>query len=290
MMARILQQNQIWLVAKIMLLAGIAFIITRSIWIDIIGLGLTDDESSYILLVPFVAMWLLWIRRDRFRLCRVRGTFFAPLIISVGWVVAWLGFSYGVDIAWHLGGLIIVAGAVSAVTGVAVVRVFLPVAAALLFLIPVPGRIRQEIAIPLQEISAVVTQYVLEAFGLPIIREGNVLNINGYAVAVAEACNGMRMVSALGLVTFAFVFSVPMRQSVRVGFLMISPLVALIVNIVRLIPTVLVFGYRSYPTATMFHDVSGWVMLVVALLVLSCMLRLLRWLEIPVAPYSMARA
>jgi len=208
--------------------------------------------------------------------------------IVAGYALAWGGFNFGIEVAWHLGALIIVCGAGLTVLGPSFIVPFLPALGALLFLMPVPGRIRQEIAIPLQQASARVAQFGLDLIGLPVTRAGNILTINGYEVAIAEACNGMRMVAALGLVAFAFIFTVPMRSSVRLLILAVSPLVALIVNIVRLVPTALLYGYSEKSTADLFHELSGWGVLVLALGLLWCLLALLRWIEVPIAPYGVA--
>jgi exosortase len=166
---------------------------------------------------------------------------------------------------------------------------FKPSLIALIFLFPVPGRFRQHIAVPLQQISAFVSENLLALFGVGVERAGVVLQINGHDVAVAEACNGMRMVSALGLITFAFVFSVPMRKSIRLLLLAASPLIALVVNIIRLIPTALAYGYAEPDTAGLVHDIGGWAVLGLALGLLWGCLALLRWLEVPVSPYPVPK-
>jgi exosortase/archaeosortase family protein len=97
------------------------------------------------------------------------------------------------------------------------------------------------------------------------------------------------MVSALALISFAFVFSVPMRHSIRIVLLLVSPLVALLVNIIRLIPTVLFYGYASNDTAEFLHDLSGWAVLGLAVAILWGLLSMLRWIEIPIDPYPVMR-
>jgi exosortase len=144
------------------------------------------------------------------------------------------------------------------------------------------------IAMPLQEISAKFSEFILTIFEVPVTRAGNVLDVAGHEVAIAEACNGMRMVAALGLVAFAFIYTVPMRSSVRLLILAISPLVALVVNVVRLVPTALLYGYSDKHTADVFHDLSGWGVLVLALGMLWAVIAILRWIEVPIAPYAVA--
>jgi exosortase len=258
------------------------------VWRDIVSYGARSEESSYVFLGLPIAIWLAWVRRHRLRYCRPQRTLVGPALVAAGWLLAAFGFRTGVNIAWHGGALLVVAGAAITILGLDILRQFLPAFGALVFLLPVPGRIRQQIASPLQEISARITEVGLDMFSLPVARLGNVLTINGADVAIAEACNGMRMVVALGLIAYAFVFTVPMRNSVRLAILLVSPLIALAVNIIRLVPTTLLYGYSDPEIASAFHDVSGWAVLGLALGMLWCLLALLRWIEVPIAPYAMA--
>ena len=269
-------------------LPALALAATWRTWADIFSVALRDQEQSHVLLAPIVAGWLFWTRRARLRFAKPRWSLAGPCVIAAGWLSSDFGFSHGFLALEHLGAVMAVAGAAITILGVQFVLKFLPVFGALLFLIPVPGVIRQGVAGPLQEVTARVTGFGLELFGVPVARMGNVLTINGHDVAVAEACNGMRMVAALAIVTYAFVFSVPMRQSVRILLIGLSPAVAIVCNVLRLTPTVLLYGYADLNTADLFHDLSGWAMLFVALGILWATLGLLRWLEVPIAPYAIA--
>ncbi len=269
-------------------LVALAVALTWAPWVDIAGWAWRDAEQSHILLGLPIAIWLAWVRRDRLRYAPPRRTMLGPIVVVLGWVAARWGFLNDVDLAFHGGALLIVFGAVLTIVGIDFVVQFAPAFVGLLFLLPVPGRIRQAIAMPLQEYSARISEFFLQLFGSPVTRAGNELTINGHAVQIAEACNGMRMVAALGLVAFAFVYTVPMRWWVRVLILAISPVVALIVNVLRLVPTTLLYGYAEKHTAEVFHDLSGWAVLLVALGMLWGFLGLLRWIEIPIAPYTVA--
>jgi len=200
-------------------LSLIAIAATLDVWKDIFAIGMRDEENSQLLLAPFVAVLLVWVRRERIRFARPQVSVWGPLVIVAGWIAARFGYLNEIEVAEHGGALLIVFGAGLTMLGPNVIRLFLPTVIVLLFVLPVPGRVRQAIALPLQEHTAQITHYLLTAFAVPLERSGSVLNINGHEVAVAEACNGMRMVAALVLITFAFVFSVPMRQRIRVFLL-----------------------------------------------------------------------
>lgn len=277
-----------WCIA-LPLLLGLAIASTWTIWSEIAARAFNNPEDSHILLALPIAAWLAVLRRSRLRKWRPRASLAGPALVLLGWGLVWIGYKSAIDVAQHLGVLLIALGAVAAVMGHRLLLLFKPSLFALLFLFPVPGRFRQQVAIPLQRISAVVAEHILQLFGVGVERSGILLEINGHQVAVAEACNGMRMVSALLLITFAFVFSVPMRPRVRLLLLILSPVVALIVNVIRLIPTALAYGYTSPDTAAFVHDVGGWAVLGLAVVILWLCLATLRWLEIPIDPYPVPK-
>lgn len=197
---------------------------------------------------------------------------------------------------WHFGSLLIVIGCILSVAGRDALARFKPVFFVLLFLLPVPTPIRQAIALPLQESLAAITQNIFDVIGIEVARNGSVLSINGEPVAIAEGCNGMRMVFTLVLISYAFAFAHPLKGYVRAIIIAASPVSAMFCNIVRMIPTVMlyghaqdqIFGMSGQIVAKQFHDWAGWVMLVAAFLILLGIIKILRWGQVPVTPYTLA--
>ena len=91
----------------------------------------------------------------------------------------------------------------------------------------------------------------------------------------------MRMVFALFLVIFGFAFSAPFRMETRILLLASCPIIALACNVVRLVPTSLVYGHASLDFADAFHWYAGLCMLPLALLMLLALVRVMNWLDIP---------
>lgn len=259
-------------------------------WKDLAQIALKDEEASHVLLVPIAVAWLIWVRRGRLRQCRAEPTLLGPAIIAIGWLMWSIGFWNNIQSFWHGGAVIMMIGAAITVLGKDVFFRFLPAFVVMAFLVPVPGRFRQEIALPLQSWTAQVTQGILSLFGVPVEVQGISLVLNGQQVNIAEACNGMRMVFTLVLVSYIFAFITPLRGYVRAIILAASPLTAIVCNVIRLIPTVWVFGHYSPQFAEEFHDVSGWVMLVVAFLLLMGIVKVMRWAMVPVQEYTLASA
>lgn len=278
----------VWSVAAALVLMAVAVAATAATWADIVHIALVDEESSHIMLVPIVAAWMVWIRRLRLRGCVVRGTWAGPMLILAGWAGHVAGQAYAIQALWHASAVLVVLGAAISILGVELMRRFAAAVAVLAFLIPVPGMVRQQIALPLQTATAAITQALLESFALPVERSANLLTINGVDVAVAEACNGLRMVFALVLVSYGFAFSVPLRPYVRGLIIGASPLAAIVCNVLRLGPTIWMYGFAPRDLADLFHAVGGWLMLPVALLILMSIIRALRWALVPVARFTLA--
>lgn len=262
-------------------------------WQDIAMIAMKDEEASHILLVIPIAVWLVWIRRIRFRRCRPRASWVGSLMVLAGYILSSLSFSETVQFqaGLHGGAVLMLVGAITTVVGTQVMANFIPAVMILGLLVPIPGNIRLAIAGPLQNATARVTTTVLETLGFYVERSGNLVNINDMPIAVAEACNGMRMVFALVLVSYAFAFTVPLRNSVRLMVLLLSPVAAIITNVIRLAPTVMLYGYadpENTKFADGFHDMAGWLMLPIAFLMLVGITRALRWALVPTYRFTLA--
>lgn len=286
----LLRQDR-WTVSHVIfaaVMASLGIFATLDAWRDIFHIAYNDEEYSHIFIVPVVAAWMILVRRERFRYCRPTGTILGPIFILVGGAIRWYGFYDGVQSFWHGGSVLVVLGCVLSVLGKPVLFRFLPAVAVLIFLVPVPNMIRQDVALPLQAWTAHISQVLLQGFGIDSDRSGNLLIVNGKPVTIAEACNGLRMVFPLFLVSFAFCFGLPLRNSVRFFILLASPLAAIFCNVLRILPTILFFGYLSPETANKFHDMAGWAMLPISFLLLLGIIRTLRWAMIPVMKYTLA--
>src|SRR5665213_2351205 len=242
---------------------GAAVLILLPAWKDIWRIGTTDEECNYVLLAPVVIGWLIWVRRGLLRNCPVRRGWVGLLILAVGWVIYRHGYVTD-PVVWRAGAVVIAVGAFVSAVGFDAAWRLAPALAAAIFLIPVDPNGRYHIAAPLQTATADATQRICDLFGIYVQRAGNLLSINGVDVTIAEACNGSRLVLTLFLVCYVVAFTIPLRWYFRALLLAASPLVAIVANVVRLVPTVWMFGHTSNHAAETFHDVSGWVMTVLA--------------------------
>lgn len=266
-------------VAALFLAAGI--FATRGAWDDILRIAMRDEESSHIWLVPFLAGWLAWIRRRQLFAVQPANSLLGPMLVALGWYVSHWGFYGAKQSPWHFGALLVLIGCLTTIFGARVLQSVWPAVLVLAFLVPVPGMVRQQISIPLERATAGVTSTLLGWFGAPVTRSGNQILINKYPVTVAEACNGLRMIFPLFLIVYVFCFTLPLRTGIRWLLLLTSPLCAVIFNVLRLLPTVLLFGYAPERIAKIFHEYSGWPMVTIAFIGLMIFVYLLQRCGVP---------
>lgn len=244
-------------------------------WVEIASIAYGNEELGYVLIAPIAIAWIAWGRRERLSQCVWRGGWLGVLTLLAGWLAYWYGYFHD-PVIWRGGAVLAAMGAVLCALGSQVLRKFLPAFMACIFLIPISPNGRYRLAVPMQQATASATQTVCDVLGIEVDRSGSQLTINGVDVAVAEACNGMRMILTLFMVCYVVAFTVRVPPAARILLLVASPLVAIVANVIRLVPTVWLFGHASAPAARTFHDISGWVMTILSFLLLMGFFRLLQ--------------
>ncbi|HSZ56344.1 MAG TPA: exosortase/archaeosortase family protein [Tepidisphaeraceae bacterium] len=276
-----------WHVVAATAMGTLAVLATIDAWSDIFLIARKNEEYSHIFLVPLVAAAMIYVRRARFRYCKSTGTFLGFAIAGLGWAVHVFGFYHNFESLWHIGAVLVLIGCVLSVFGKHALFRFFPAFAVLVFLVPVPGMLRLRLAAPLETWTAHISELLLNAVGIAVTRSGNLLRVGDQAVNIAEACNGLRMVFALILVSYFFGFALPLRNSVRFIILLASPFAAILCNVARILPTVWLYGH-SKQAGEVFHDYSGWLMLPISFLILLVIIAALRWAMVPVMRYTLA--
>ena len=283
--------------AVAILVLALGIYVCRDAWIEIFAdYAWPNEDYSHIFIAPFVAGLLVYVRRLRLRHFTVGGTMVGPLIVVTGIAMMFAGFQTSRQVLFHGSAVFIAVGCVVSVLGKSVLFRFGPAVVALAFLIPFPGKLRYELAAFLQGWTAQLAHILLGAMGFSTQVMGNTVSIRDRPVIIAEACNGMRSVFMLLLLAYAFAFALPLRNGVRAILLLASPLVALVCNIVRTLPTILFYGYapdwfgveRGTQVADHFHWIAGYAMYVIAFLIWLSIVSVLRWTMLPIQRYTLA--
>jgi exosortase len=209
---------------------------------------------------------LIWARRDKLRQVVRRPSPWGLVIVLLSVGLLFLG-SLGAELFLaRISILGTICGLIMYFSGAAFLRAMAFPIAFLLFAIPIPALIYNEIVFPLQFIASKFATSTLEMLNLfPIMREGNVLILPNMSLEVVEACSGIRSLMSLLALAAGYGYLAERSTAVRwFLFLAMVPL-AIISNGTRVMITALMANYIGPKAAEGFmHEFSGWVIFIVA--------------------------
>ena len=242
-----------------------------------------EPQYSHGFAVPIMAVGLGWFLRGRIPAGTVRSDVFGLPVLIAGIVLHLLGVYLFVEAADCLGLLLCITGTALLVWGRQTLIGTWPAFLFLLFMFPLPFRFERMLSAPLQLYGAEQAAWFIQLFGIPAVAKGSLILMGDHKLGVAEACSGMRMLMVFIAISTATI--IVTRRSVWEKFIILFSAVpiALICNIGRIVATALAHSYFGQETADLvFHDLSGWLMMPSAMLLLYGLLKLLDWLFVEV--------
>src|SRR5262249_22754961 len=197
------------LVSIAVLLAVAAF--SGGLW-ELVGRWSRQEEYSHGFLIPIVAAWLLWARRDALRASVGRPSWTGPVIILLAIPVLIVSELSALFFLSQFAFIVTLIGIVLAIGGYSLLRVaFIPIAF-LFFAIPLPYFIDAELSFSFQLISSKLGVFFIRMFGVPVYLTGNVIDLGNFKLQIAEACSGLRYLYPLLSFGFlaAYLFQAPL--------------------------------------------------------------------------------
>lgn len=242
----------------------------------------TDANFSHGFLVPIFSIFLVWKLRHRLQTLAPRPSIFGLVGIALGLMTLIVGVLGAELFLSRLSLLLVLAGLIVFFFGWNHFRVVLFPWAFLILMIPVPAIIFNQITFPLQIFASKIASLTLPWFGVPVLREGNVINLPSMPLEVAEACSGIR--SLMSLTTLAIVYGYFLEDRIfrRVVLALCAVPIAVMANGFRIIGTGLCVQYWGADKAEgFFHGFSGWLIFMVSIGLLIAVQKLIalpdRW-------------
>jgi exosortase len=252
--------------------------VIRELW----AVWMTNDNYSSGLLVPPLAAYLAYSRRRSLAEAGVSSSLWGLGVVAAGFLMRFAGTLLLYGSAERLSIILVITGLVVTLTGWRTTLRVKWILVFLLLMLPWPTRLYAFVSLPLQEWATHSAVFVLELLGWAVIREGNILHLGDASVAVAEACSGLRMLTAFLLVSAvtAFVCRRPAWQNVIL--VVSSVFIGVLCNTIRLAATAIAFtaGYGERIN-TLFHDLGGIMMMPLALALLAGLLWVLNRVYVP---------
>ncbi|MDI6451823.1 exosortase/archaeosortase family protein [Anaerobaca lacustris] len=237
-----------------------------------------NEDYSAGQLVPLVAVFFLWRNREGLKDCTLAACWWAGLpLLILSQVFRMHGF-FTYRLSAERYSIVLTVGAwVLMVAGWQVLRRVVWILLFLFLMFPLPGRLHSGVSDPLQRLATTGSVFLLEAFGVPADQQGNIVMLNdNIPMAVAEACSGLRMLTAFVIVTAFIAYMVKRPRWQKAVLLAASIPVAVVANMIRIVATGVIMLHVSVEIGEkFFHDFAGLVMMPAAVSLLFGLLALM---------------
>src|SRR5580704_10772708 len=236
-----------------------------------------DPDYSYGFFVPVFSGYVLWRLRERLAMNKTKPSNLGFLVMMGAVCLLLLG-SLGADLfTSRLSLLVLLSGIVLFLSGWQVLRVVSFPLGFLVFMIPLPAIIYNQITFPLQLLASRLASSWLELVGVPVLRNGNVLVLSSYSLEVVEACSGVRSLMTLVSLAVAYGYLAESRVWVRCALALLMVPTAIITNATRVtIAGILAHKFGAATSEGFVHVFSGWLVFLFALVLLFLFHRVLR--------------
>jgi exosortase len=227
-----------------------------------------DEDMGHGFFVPVISGFIVWQRREELAALKLKGNpwgmvlvVFSGLLLVVATLgaelfTARLSFVFTlIGVVWTLGGTLLLR------------KLAFPLFL-LFFMVPIPAVIYNRITFPLQLLASRLADDALTVLQVPVIREGNVLELPNQKLNVVEACSGIRSLLSLTFLSLVYGYFFEKKAWVRAVLFFSTIPIAIIANGSRVTLTALFTQIKAELAEGFFHEAQGWVIFMVALVIL----------------------
>ncbi len=231
-----------------------------------------DPNFSHGFFVPAFTLFVLWRQRARLASLESRPCLWGLFIIAIALSVLVVGVLGAELFLSRVSLLLLLAGLILFFRGRSYFKAVLFPWAFLFLMIPIPAIVFNQLTFPLQILASKTAAMLLPLVGVPVLREGNIINIPAVPLEVAEACSGIRSLFSLVALSLIYGYLTEVRPSIRIMLTLASVPVAVAANSLRIVGVGMLAQYWDPSKAEgFFHVFSGWLIFLVSIGALSAL-------------------
>ena len=227
-----------------------------------------DPDMSHGFFVPLISAFVIWQRREELLALKTRPNWWGLVLVLYGTFQLYVA-TLGAELFLARTAFVItVFGMVLMLGGVLLVRkLFFPLFL-LFFMVPIPAVIYNRVTFPLQLLASRLAGDALSVLGLPVLREGNILELPDQKLSVVEACSGIRSLLTLTFLSLVYGYFFERNFWLRVALFVATVPIAIIANASRVTLTGMITEWKAELAEGFFHTAQGWVIFMVSLVIL----------------------
>jgi exosortase len=258
-----------WPFWQLVMLMALVFWIYAPVLGRLVRQWWTDPNFSHGFFVPAFSLYVLWQNREKLRSVPPSPSSWGLGLVLLSLCTLILGV-FGAELFLSRISLVfLLAGMIIFLSGWQMLRAVLFPLAFLVLMVPIPSIVLNEITFPLQILASKLSASLLPLLGVPVLREGNVINLPAMPLEVADACSGIHSLLSLTCLAVMYGYLLEKRVGIRVILAIASIPIAVAANAFRIVGTGLLVQYWDPDKAEgFFHQFTGWLIFVVSLLML----------------------
>ena len=227
-----------------------------------------DEDMGHGFFVPAVAGYIAWKRRAELFEAPAQQNWWGLGIMAFAAIQLFFA-TLGAELFLARTAFVLsVIGCVLFLGGMRAIRILALPLFLLFFMVPLPAIIYNQITFPLQLLASRVAETTLSLMGIPVLREGNILELASQRLSVVEACSGIRSLLSLSFLSLVYAYFFDRKVWMRPLLLISTIPIAIVANAGRVTFTGVVSEINPELAQGFMHSASGWVIFMVALVML----------------------
>lgn len=245
-----------FLLAAVLLLG--VFLIYLPVLLNLVNRLAGDEDYSYGLLLPLVSGYIIYLKWPQ--ICRYRWepSWWGVPVVILGFILLTAGKLIADPYSPPFSFTVVITGLLLLLGGWGIIRMLSFPLVLLVLMLPLPGIVTNFLTFPLQLVSSRLAAGFLRALGIPLVLQGNVLDLGVRQLQVVSACSGLRYI--LALLALGIIFCYFYQRRLWKGVVLLIALVpaAILANATR----VAAMGLFPALQEGFLHSFSGWLIFV----------------------------
>lgn len=218
------------------------------------------EEYSYAYLLPFIVLFLIWQKKELLEKIPFPGSWPGLTLVFVGVALFFIGNLATLYVIVQYAFLLTLAGLVLSFTGWRGFKLIWVPLLILVFMVPLPSFLFNNLSAQLQLISSQLGVAVIRLFGISVYLQGNVIDLGVFKLQVIDACSGLRYLFPLMTLSFIAAYFFKGAFWKRAIIFLSSMPITVFMNSFRIgVIGVMVDNWGPSMAEGFLHEFEGWV-------------------------------